>query len=182
MNHSVGTQNCACNLERGFVAICRARHWSQAGDTLSVDTVLSPALSLIVPMPQSKNGQLGIRMSFFLHQQILCGPFHKATGLRNILYFFPKSSQPLPVVTIKHKNSTNKKSSHHHHHHHHNSETKVTFWDKQQSSTVQNRELYSISCSKVSWERIRKNNIYMYNKITLYTQNEHTQSCKSTTI
>ena len=89
MNHSVGTQNCACNLERVFAAICRARRWSQAGDTLSVDIVLSPALSLMVPKPQSKNGQIGIRMSFFLHQQILCGPFYKATGLRNILYFFP---------------------------------------------------------------------------------------------
>lgn len=111
MNHSVGTQNCACNLERVFAAICRARRWSQAGDTLSVDIVLSPALSLMVPKPQSKNGQIGIRMSFFLHQQILCGPFYKATGLRNILYFFPKSSQPLSVVTIKHKNST-KKSPH----------------------------------------------------------------------
>lgn len=115
MNHTVGTQNCACNLERVFAAICRARHWSQARDTLSVDTVLFPALSLIIPMPQSKNGQIGIRMSCFLHQQILCGRFYKPTGFRNILYFFPKSSQPLSVVTIKHKNLTNKKSSHHHH-------------------------------------------------------------------
>lgn len=123
----MGTRNCACNLERAFAAIRRTRHRSRAGDTLSVDTMLFPALSLIVPRPHSKKSQIGIRMSFFLHQQILCGRFYKATGLRNILYFFPRASQPLSVVTIKHKTSTNKKSSHHHHHQQQNSETKVTF-------------------------------------------------------
>ena len=34
--------------------------------------------------------------------------------------------------------------------------------NKQHCSTVQYRELYSISCSKASWKRMRKN-MYVYN-------------------
>ena len=49
--------------------------------------------------------------------------------------------------------------------------TDVNYWfrmDKGQGPTVQHRELYTVSCSNLSWKRIWKAmHVYMYNWITL---------------